>query len=623
MRRPPDVERATMKVPRLFYCVVLCHYLTLVKAESGNYRPAEKTMKLKSILCFAALTLFINVQAQDLKILVDKKGKVGFADKNGNQVIQCQYESAQPFRDGVAIVTKSGKTGIIDTKGTVLLPLKYTQISTWNKDLYMVKDGKKLGLANHSGKIVLPVIYSHISKSNCYGRALIALGGKATSNEKKTYMANAKYGIIDNNGNVLITPTYKGLYEFSYDGANHKAYYEGKRLSYSYHYTTDTLITDCSYLGFSKNGFSIYNAGIMDGNGKEILKQGLYYFVMQPQSNMVRYYMVKKNETLCGYHNISTGKGLQVAKIDKNIDNIDYWTHGDFIGDIAPVNGTSWTFIDKTFKTIRSDYTLLKHSQHTGLWAAKNKTGKWDVFDESNNDITSLSGYEDIYFPVNEGDTEIFSVMKNDKYGCITRSGEIKVPFKYDKAIGNNFGVIAVKKDDKWGLISPENRCLIPTEYVDVTLPTEFNSIHFWVTKSDSLKYHFNVSTQKISATGYKSASNFKNGIAHVTPVNMVLNNTPINRAQLFVPNTAKKTIDSADISKSAGAFGYLLDTNDNLLMDQPVSALYRDNVIKEIEKCGNRELSESEKKNILLYVTRENRSYDLKSKISEQEWNY
>lgn len=592
-------------------------------AESGNYRPAGNTMNLKSILCFAALSLFINVQAQDLKILVDKKGKVGYADQSGNVVIKCQYESAQPFKNGVAIVTKSGKSGIIDTRGTILLPLKYTQISTWNKDLYLVKNGKKVGLVNHSGKIVLPVIYSHVFKSNCYGKALIALGGKATSNEKKTYMAKAKYGIIDSNGNVLVTPKYKGLYEFSYDGANHKAYHEGKRLEYSYHNTVDTLITDCSYLGFSKNGFSIYNAGIMDGNGKEILKQGLYYFVMQPQSDMVRYYMIKKKETQCGYHNLITGQGFQVAKIEKNISDIDFWTHGDFMGDIAPVNGTSWSFIDKTGKTIRSGYTLLKHSQQIGLWAAKNGTGKWDVFDDSNTDVTTLSGYEDINFPMKEGDTEIYSVMKDAKYGCITRFGETKVPFEYDNAFGNSFDMIAVKKEGKWGLITPNNVCIIPTEYADITLPSERDSKHLWVMKGDSLYYHYNVPAQKLSATGYKAVSNFKEGIAHVAPVGMVLNDTPINRAQLFAPNTAKMTIDAADITKSKDAFGYLLDTNDILLIDQPVSTMYKDEITKEIKIRGNRKLTESEKKDILLYVTRENRSYDLKSKISEDEWNY
>lgn len=580
-------------------------------------------MRLYKLLCLASILLATNVQAQDLKILVNKKGKIGFADQNGNEVIKCQYESAQPFSDGIAIVTKSGKSGIIDASGKVILPLKYTQILSWNSELYLIKDGKKVGLADHRGKVVLPVNYSHISKPNCYGKALVAQGGKPTANEKKTYMANAKYGIIDIHGNILVTPKYKGLYEFSYDGKDMFPYYEGKRLEYSYHNTVDTLITDCSYLGFSGNGFSIYNAGIMDGNGKELLKAGLYYFVMQPQSNMVRYYIVKKKQTLCGYHNLNTGKGFQVAKFDKAIGDINFWSHGDFIGDIAPVNGDSWSFIDKTGKSLRTGYTSLKHSMTTGLWAAKNGSDTWDVFNDSNNDISSLSGYSDIAFPANQGDKEIFSVMKDGKYGCVTRSGDTVVPFEYEQALGNTYDVVAVKKNGKWGLISANNKSLIPTEYANLMLPSEREAKHVWVMKSDSLYYHMNLSTNRLSSTGYKAVSNFVNGIAHVAPLGMKVDDTQVNRAQMFAPNTSKATLDTLDMAKSTGAFGYLLNTEDVLLVDFPVSTMYKNYIIKEIEKRGGRALTETEKKNVLLEATRENRSYDLKSTLSEDEWNY
>ena len=123
-------------------------------------------MKLKSILSLAIIlfSFTCNMQGQELKLHVDEKGKVGFADKNGNVVIKCQYESAQPFVDGTAIVTLSGKYGIIDATGNVLLPTKYSQISSWNKDLYLIKDGKKMGLATRKGNVVLATNYSFISK---------------------------------------------------------------------------------------------------------------------------------------------------------------------------------------------------------------------------------------------------------------------------------------------------------------------------------------------------------------------------------------------------------------------------------------------------------------------------
>ena len=594
----------------------------LVDAESGTIGK-RSIMKLKTFLFTTAIVLSMNTYAQDLKIVVDKKGKVGFADANGNEVIKCQYESAQQFSNGVAIVTKSNKQGIIDATGKVILPIKYSQILTWSANLYLLKDGKKEGLADKQGKIVLPAIYSLISKPNCYGKALIALGGKATSYEKSTYMANAKYGIIDNTGKIIVNPQYKGLYEFALDMTGKLPYYEGSRLIYSYHFTKDTLKTNCEFLGFSNNGFNIAKAGILDSNGKEILKSGLYDFVMLPQGGMTRYYNVKKKETFCGYHDINTGKSIQVAKFDAFIDSIKVWSHGDFTGSIAPVNGKTWSFIDKSGKSVRTGYSALKHSVASNLWAVKNNSGKWEVFDENNSDVASLSNYDEILFPSQKDDKQIFSVLKDGKYGCIDKTGSIVIPFDYEKILSNSYDFVPVKKDGKWGLLTADNRQVIPTEYEDLHIPTERNTEHFWVQKADRLYYHFNLKTNKLSEIGYKVVYNFKHGMAYVVPEGLVVEDTPVNRAQIYAPNTPKATLDAIDMSKMQGCYVNIINDKDEMVFDLPVSTMYNDKVRDILIKRGSKMLSESEKKDIILDVTRENRTYDLNKVISENEWNY
>ena len=622
MRRPLYVGRVICRVPTLSFCAV---YTLLQQKNSRiwDYRLKERVMNLKQILCLLTIVLSSNVQAQELKIQVDKKGKIGFVDQEGAEVIKCQYETAQPFKDGVSIVSKSGKYGIIDTKGTVLLPLKYSQIQTWDNDLYLIKSGKLMGLANQEGKEVLPPKYSLISRPNCYGKSLIALGGKATPMDKKTYMANAKYGIINSKGDILVPANYKGLYEFAFEGSRGVAFHEGMRLAFSYHYTVDTLVTDCSYLGISSNGNNIFNAGIIDENGKEILKPGLYSFVMLPQSGMVRYYQATKKETLCGYYDIATGKGFEAAKFNSKIDDINFWTHGDFIGNIAPVNGSTWSFIDKSGSTLRTGYTLLNHSLSSGLWAAKTSSEKWDVFDDSNRDIKELSGFEDIKFPTYKEDIQVFTVEKDGKYGCITRTGDVTIPFEYENAYGNIYDVIGIMKDGKWGFVSPDNTEIVPAEYNSILFPSERNAKHFWVMKADSLYYHYNLITNTLSTTGYKGVANFENGIAHVAPVDMQVENTPLNRAQLFFPNAQKSDIDNVDITKHMDKFGYLINSNDEVLIDIPVSVGYKDMVVEEILKRNGRALTPMEKKYILLHATRENRSYELNATLSENEWNY
>lgn len=580
-------------------------------------------MKLRRIILLTSVFLSCTIQAQDLTIHVNKKGKVGFVDNNGKEVIKCIYESAYPFSNGYAIVTQSKKMGIIDQKGKAVLPIKYTSITPWSNELYLIKAGKTQGLASHDGKIVLPTKYSFISKANCYGKALIAVGGKQKSENKKTYMLGAKFGIINANGSVAVKPNYKGLYEFSFDGKNVFPYYEGKRLFYTSHYLADTLQTDCSYLGFNKHGQSVYKSGIIDQDGKEILKPGLYSFVMLPANGMARYYDIKKKETVCGYHNLSTGKGFVAATFKQNIGDIKFWSHGDFTGDIAPVNGNSWGFIDKTGKQVRIGYQQLKHSLTTGLWAAQTSSGTWDVFDDFNQNIAALSGFEDINLPQIKGDKEVFSVKKNALYGAVNRQGQTVIPFEYQNIIANHYGFMGAKKNDKWGALTPTGEVIIPIQYVDFILPEEFGARDFWVKKEDKLYYHYSIANKSVSKTGYVAVSNFHKDVAQVRPVNMKLDNSEVNRAQVYAPNTSHAIIDTVDVAKHKDAFGYLLKSNDEILIDIPISTLYITPVIEQLQKLGFRQVSESEKKNILLEVTKENRSYGLKSTLKEEEWNY
>ena len=95
----------------------------------------------------------------------------------------------------------------------------------------------------------------------------------------------------------------------------------------------------------------------------------------------------------------------------------------------------------------------------------------------------------------------------------------------------------------------------------------------------------------------------------------------------LFIPftskNTAKATIDALDMSKHTGAFVNIVNTKNEVVFDLPVSTMYMDKIRTELEKRSGNHLSSTEKKNLLLEITRENRSYDLKSTLGEEEWNY
>ena len=96
-----------------------------------------------------------------------------------------------------------------------------------------------------------------------------------------------------------------------------------------------------------------------------------------------------------------------------------------------------------------------------------------------------------------------------------------------------------------------------------------------------------------------------------------------VTRAQTCKPNTVKSYIDAVDMKKMRACFGYLLNTEDVMVIDRPVAIAYRDAVIKKIAEHKGKKLTEQDKKNILLEVTSENRTYNLNATLGEEEWNY
>lgn len=585
-------------------------------------------MKQKMLYCVAALLFATSGVAQDLKIKVNEKGKVGFVDKSGNEVVKCMYESAMPFKGNVAVVTKGGKSGFIDKTGNVVLPLKYEKISSWGNGMYMIESGKQKGLADKEGNVVLDAKYSQISKPNCYGKALITLGGKSTSitaststvngkttSVNKNYMYNAKYGIIDAEGKVLVEAVYKGLYEFVPLIDNCSV-----PVDFSFHYIGDTLKTDCSYMAICKSVPSS-SPGVIDVNGNVLLEWGTYSSVSKPSDNMIKYTVESKKEIKCGYYNIETKTGFEVAKFAKPL-TVTGETHTDFHGKLAAVTGDTWRFVDKSGNVAREGYASVTYSDNLNLWVAKKSDGKCEVIDSNGETVEALSGYENIGLPTIKGDKEIFSVSKGGKYGCISRNGDVVVPFEYEMAHGVRYGLIFVKKAGKWGAITEDNRIRVPIEYNDIVFPVQFNSTHLFVKKSDGYFYHYNSETNKLSDKALQSVfSSFKNGLAFVRPKELKVDSSIVNRALMCEPNTPIATVIATKFNEKE--FGYLLSTDDNYVMDLPLTRLYYKEIADEIEKREFKPFTDGEKKNLILRLTGGNRSYNLNTVIEETEWNY
>lgn len=86
---------------------------------------------------------------------VQQNGKWGYIDSTGKWIIEPQFISAQPMRNGSAKVKGENGVGVIDVLGNILVPLEFNFIEEWQGDYDLQKDGKK-GLMKKGWKLIPP-----------------------------------------------------------------------------------------------------------------------------------------------------------------------------------------------------------------------------------------------------------------------------------------------------------------------------------------------------------------------------------------------------------------------------------------------------------------------------------
>jgi hypothetical protein len=107
----------------------------------------------------------------------------GFIDTiTGEQVIECKYNWADEFNEGLAAVGLNNKHGFIDKTGNVIIPLKYDDVRRFNEGLAAVglnnKWGFKWGFIDKTGNVIIPLKYDDVNSNFKNGKAKVFLNGE-------------------------------------------------------------------------------------------------------------------------------------------------------------------------------------------------------------------------------------------------------------------------------------------------------------------------------------------------------------------------------------------------------------------------------------------------------------
>ena len=172
------------------------------------------------------------------------RGHSGFVDKTGKLLIPLEYDNAFSFSDGLALVCKDAPSrlcGFIDQSGKEIIPLKYEEARPFVEGLAAVKQKKKWGFIDKTGKEMIPLKYE---------------GADSFSDDLALVILNNKYGFIDKNGKVSIP--------FKYDG--------GRSFSENTATVARRLITRTG----PNSTFVEIQWGFIDKDGKELIPFGKY-----------------------------------------------------------------------------------------------------------------------------------------------------------------------------------------------------------------------------------------------------------------------------------------------------------------------------------------------------------
>ena len=90
---------------------------------------------------------------------VKLNGKYGFIDKNGKEVIPCNYDGASIFNEGLAAIKLNGKWGFIDRDGIEVIPHRYEEVYAFGEGFVAIKLNGKWGFIDKSGREVIPCKY--------------------------------------------------------------------------------------------------------------------------------------------------------------------------------------------------------------------------------------------------------------------------------------------------------------------------------------------------------------------------------------------------------------------------------------------------------------------------------
>ncbi|SUD90870.1 WG repeat-containing protein [Psychrobacter phenylpyruvicus] len=182
---------------------------------------------------------------------------------------------------------------------------------------------------------------------------------------------------------------------------------------------------------------------------------------------------VMKNDKV-GYLN-TQGKLVVPTIYDNLIDPDDKydetWSNDASEGRIVVAKNGKYGIIDTSNKVIlpfNSKYSFID-GVNEGMALVQSQSGKYGFIDKNGKEVIppkfqGTNGHFGGYYGFQQG---LAGMYDGKKWGYITKSGKVAIPFIYDEIRPFSEGLAGVLKNGKWGFINGANKTVIPFQYSD------------------------------------------------------------------------------------------------------------------------------------------------------------
>ncbi|WAC13980.1 WG repeat-containing protein [Dyadobacter pollutisoli] len=294
-------------------------------------------------------------------------------------------------------------------------------------------------------------------------------GGLAEFASFQSGQNQGRHGFINRKGEVVIPAKYIATDKFR-DGKTWVIYTVGKQFGLSYLDSTGKLLYEIP-IKYYKNDFLISKAAVeylcnQDTREDVIWWRGRDMFLLNWNFSKFDEDRINKSKNI--YHFNFQGK---YGIIDKNmilrvpvaLDDIDPTykfsgqglervRYGDKYGYVSPFTGD--LVVPFEYTDTRKPTAGLFWVKKNGKWGCIDKTGKVKI-DFLYDEATGFTG------------EDRSAVAINGKFGHIDKSGKIRTPLKYDFASYYNHGISMVRLDGKYGYIDTTGKFITEPIYDD------------------------------------------------------------------------------------------------------------------------------------------------------------